>query len=144
MSSTVHRNHTYIVLCFFFRNLFLLTLATRKFHQNFITNSIKSFKQNFILLTLTKILNIIRLRPLFNVPDGAILSEANSIIDVWQGPKYAFGLAIEKTVCELFKIQKEPLEMFYTKGVLKNLAKYTRKHVFWSLVFNKVFLIKFI
>ena len=34
--------------------------------------------------------------------------------------------------------------MFYTKGVLKNLAKFTRKHVFWSLVFNKVFLIKFI
>ena len=34
--------------------------------------------------------------------------------------------------------QKQPPEMFYKKGVLKNFAKFTGKHMRWSLYFNKV------
>ena len=34
--------------------------------------------------------------------------------------------------------QKQPLEVFYKKGVLKNFAKFTEKHLRQSLFFNKV------
>ena len=33
--------------------------------------------------------------------------------------------------------QKQPLEVFYRKGVLKNFAKFTGKHLFRSLFFDK-------
>ena len=36
------------------------------------------------------------------------------------------------------KIQKQPPKVFYKKGVLKNLAKLTGKHLCQSLFFNKV------
>ena len=34
--------------------------------------------------------------------------------------------------------QKQPPEVFYKKGVLRNFAKFTRKHLCKSLLFNKV------
>ena len=34
--------------------------------------------------------------------------------------------------------QKEPPEVFYKKGVLRYLTKFTRKHLCQSLIFNKV------
>ena len=37
-----------------------------------------------------------------------------------------------------FVIQKQPPEVFYKKGVLKNFARFTEKRQCWSLVFNKV------
>ena len=39
---------------------------------------------------------------------------------------------------EIFYIQKQPLEVFCKKGVLKNFAKLTGKHLCQSLFFNKV------
>ena len=35
-------------------------------------------------------------------------------------------------------IQKQPTVVFCKKGVLRNLAKFTRKHLCQSLLFNKV------
>ena len=35
-------------------------------------------------------------------------------------------------------LQKQPLEVFYKKGVLKNFAKFIGKHLCQSLFFNKV------
>ena len=35
-------------------------------------------------------------------------------------------------------LQKQPPELFYEKGVLRNLTKFTRKHLCQSLFFNKV------
>ena len=35
-------------------------------------------------------------------------------------------------------VQKEPLEVFFKKDVLKNFANFTGKHPCWSLFFNKV------
>ena len=35
-------------------------------------------------------------------------------------------------------IQKQPPEVFYKKGVLRNFAKFTRKHLCQNLLFNKV------
>ena len=35
-------------------------------------------------------------------------------------------------------LQKQPPELFYKKSVLKNFAKFTRKHLCQSLFFNKV------
>ena len=34
--------------------------------------------------------------------------------------------------------QKQPPEVFYKKGVLRNVTKFTGKHLFLSLFFNKV------
>ena len=34
--------------------------------------------------------------------------------------------------------QKQPPEMFYKKGVFKNVAKFTVKHLCWNLFFNEV------
>ena len=34
--------------------------------------------------------------------------------------------------------QKQPADMLYKKGVLKNSTKFIRKHMHWSLFFNKV------
>ena len=34
--------------------------------------------------------------------------------------------------------QKQPPEVFYKKGVLKNFAKFTEKYLGWNLFFNKV------
>ena len=34
-------------------------------------------------------------------------------------------------------VQKQPSEVFFRKGVLKNFAYFTGKHLYWSL-FNKV------
>ena len=34
--------------------------------------------------------------------------------------------------------QKQPWEVFYKKSVLKNFAKFTEKHLWQSLFFNKV------
>ena len=39
---------------------------------------------------------------------------------------------------KLLCVQKQPQEVFYKKGVLKNFAKFTRKHMCQSLFFNKV------
>ena len=36
------------------------------------------------------------------------------------------------------KLQKQPPEVFYKKGVLRNFAKFTGKHLCQSLFFNKV------
>ena len=35
-------------------------------------------------------------------------------------------------------VQKQPQELFYKKGVLKNFTKFTRKYLCQSLLFNKV------
>ena len=35
-------------------------------------------------------------------------------------------------------VQKQPPEVFFKKGVLKNFANFTGKHLCWSLFFNKV------
>ena len=35
-------------------------------------------------------------------------------------------------------MQKQPPEVFYKKGVLKNFAKFTKKRLYQSLLFNKV------
>ena len=39
---------------------------------------------------------------------------------------------------KLLCVQKQPQEVFYKKGVLKNFAKFTRKHQRQSLFCNKV------
>ena len=36
------------------------------------------------------------------------------------------------------EIQKQPPEVFYEKGVLRNFAKFTEKHLCQGLFFNKV------
>ena len=41
-------------------------------------------------------------------------------------------------VYEVFKFQKQPLEVFCKKGVLRNFTKFTGKHQCKSLIFNKV------
>ena len=35
-------------------------------------------------------------------------------------------------------VQKQPPEVFFIKSVLKNIAKFTGKHLFQGLFFNKV------
>ena len=35
-------------------------------------------------------------------------------------------------------LQKQPPELFYRKGVLKNFANFTEKHLYQRLFFNKV------
>ena len=35
-------------------------------------------------------------------------------------------------------VQKQPPEVLFKKGVLKNFANFTGKHLCWSLFFNKV------
>ena len=42
------------------------------------------------------------------------------------------------TLSEMTEIQKQPPEVFYKKGVLKNFAKFTGKNLCHGLFFNKV------
>ena len=35
-------------------------------------------------------------------------------------------------------VQKQPPEVFFEKDVIKNFANFTRKHLCWSLFFNRV------
>ena len=42
------------------------------------------------------------------------------------------------TLFEMTEIQKQPPEVFYKKGVLKNFAKFTGKNLCHGLFFNKV------
>ena len=35
-------------------------------------------------------------------------------------------------------LQKQPPEMIYQKIILKNVAKFTRKHLYQSFYFNKI------
>ena len=39
----------------------------------------------------------------------------------------------------LINHQKQPLEVFFKKGALRNFAKFTEKHLCQSLFFNKVY-----
>ena len=39
---------------------------------------------------------------------------------------------------KMFCVHKQPQEVFYKKGVLKNSAKFTRKHLCHSLPYNEV------
>ena len=39
---------------------------------------------------------------------------------------------------EVFKLQKQPPDVFYKKAVLKNFVKFTGKHLCQSLFFNTV------
>ena len=54
------------------------------------------------------------------------------------------GFSVETVASDIWisavilELQKQPLEMFYEKGVLKNFAKFTGKHLCQSLFFNKV------
>ena len=42
-------------------------------------------------------------------------------------------------ICTItYYVQKQPPEVFYKKGVLRNFAKFTGKHLCHSLFFNKV------
>ena len=34
--------------------------------------------------------------------------------------------------------QKQPLEVFHKKGVLKNFANFTGKHLYWNLLLTKL------
>ena len=46
-----------------------------------------------------------------------------------------------QNACEVMCVQyilKQPREVFFKKGVLKNFANFTGKHLCWSLFFNKV------
>ena len=51
-----------------------------------------------------------------------------------------FGLLhfFHRTLRTEFKTQKLPPELFCNKGVLRNLVKFTAKHLWQSLFFNKV------
>lgn len=42
------------------------------------------------------------------------------------------------TLYESKKLQKQPSEAAMQKGVLRNLAKYTGKHMYQGLFFNKI------
>ena len=44
----------------------------------------------------------------------------------------------QDTNLDIHNIQKQPPEMFYVKGVLRNFHKTFRKHLCQSLFFNKV------
>ena len=46
-------------------------------------------------------------------------------------------MTVEQLIEYSFKVQKQPPEVFFEKGVLKNLAKVTGKHLCQSLIFNK-------
>ena len=62
-----------------------------------------------------------------------------SNIDVWPASKYACPNWKKKgSVGREWLRQKQPPELFYKKGVLKNLAKFTGKHLCWSFFFKKV------
>ena len=43
-----------------------------------------------------------------------------------------------ESVFKYFMRQKQPPEVFYENGVIKNFAKFTGKHMCQSLFFNKV------
>ena len=40
--------------------------------------------------------------------------------------------------CQLLTVQKQPPEVFCKKGVLRNFAKFTGKHLCQSLSFNNI------
>ena len=42
-----------------------------------------------------------------------------------------------KSIMKSFKLQKQPPELFYEKGVLKNFANFKRKYLCQSVFFNK-------
>ena len=42
-------------------------------------------------------------------------------------------------MCKCIYMQKQPPEMFFKKGVLRNFAKLTGKHLCQSLFFNKLY-----
>ena len=65
--------------------------------------------------------------------DMLYLSERLIYLDIW----LSWKRHLLKWVISWF-IQKQPLEVFYTKGALKNSAKFTGKHLRQSLFFNKV------
>ena len=48
------------------------------------------------------------------------------------------NLNVSTEIEMLYYIKKQPLELFYKKGVLKSFAKFTGKHLRRSLIFNKV------
>ena len=76
------------------------------------------------------------LRTQSNVCDGAFCKKS-FIVDVLCGSKYAYAfifiIALHPPSPVLFYIQKQPPEVFYNKGVPKNFAKFTEKHLFQSL-----------
>ena len=65
--------------------------------------------------------------------DMLYLSERLIYLDIW----LSWKRHLLKWVISWF-IQKQPLEVFYRKGALKNSAKFTGKHLRQSLFFNKV------
>ena len=47
-------------------------------------------------------------------------------------------LEAEVSISKKVSLQKQPLELFYKKGVLKNFAKLTEKQLLQGLFFNTV------
>ena len=47
-------------------------------------------------------------------------------------------IRFEYEVKKTYVLQKQPPDVFYKKGVLKNFAKFTGKHLHQSLFFKKV------
>ena len=71
---------------------------------------------------------------------GVIVNQAQKLqLEVCMQP-LSTGLGhILENICQTkLKLQKQPPEMVYKKGVLKNSGKFSGKHLFQSLFFNKV------
>ena len=45
---------------------------------------------------------------------------------------------VQERHCSVFTAQKQPPEVLCKKDVLNNFAKFTVKHLYWCLFFNKV------
>ena len=51
---------------------------------------------------------------------------------------YQIAFIRKKIICEYWGYTEAVTNVFYKKGILKNFAKFTRKHLCQSLSFNKV------
>ena len=95
---------------------------------------IKKFKESQELNELGHLLNdygnrsdLLRVLKLFrkNLVDSSVQN-------------YVIKVAQMSTEPITFSVPKQPPEVFYKKGILKNFSKFIGKHLFQSLFFNKV------
>ena len=53
-------------------------------------------------------------------------------------PRLSHLVSFVTKLIEINHLQKQPLEMFCLKGVIKSFAKFTKKHLCRSISFNKI------
>ena len=92
------------------------------------------YHSSFFILTLVSSSKLLILKAIPGACFSIILMNADWNMSI----RKQIGNFSDCVTFSRFRTQKQPPEVFYKKGVLKNVAKFTGKHSSWSFFFNKV------